>query len=297
MAGIKNTYQVVAKHHVHPWYSWALMAAAIGFTVGVAYVANQNAQFDSSQAAMRPMLRATEGGVNALPASADQTFIFDELVQNWTIEHGGVAPVEVVIQPATMIIRAGEQNDSVKLGEKVAFLFSQPAQQQAVRRYLRTLREPYDVYFASGANARGYLISPDDWRNTDFQSFANGPDKTALGAITVVQNMCKCNLAGTVGYKDKSATITMNSEKVPTSCNTNSDGNAYCVGFCEGVAKGAAATTVGAEIDPPGNNPTKEEVAKFMKQMEAYLAEATIVYDSLGNTSTCATNGATAKGK
>ncbi len=51
MAGIKNTYQVVAKRHVHPWYSWALMAAAIGFTVGVAYVANQNAAFTSSSAA------------------------------------------------------------------------------------------------------------------------------------------------------------------------------------------------------------------------------------------------------
>ncbi len=50
VAGIKNTYQVVAKRHIHPWYSWAVMAAAIGFTVGVAYVANQNASFSASQA-------------------------------------------------------------------------------------------------------------------------------------------------------------------------------------------------------------------------------------------------------
>ena len=57
MKGIKNTYQVVAKRHVHPWYGWALMAAAIGFTMGVAYVANQNAQFDASRAA-RPCLSA-----------------------------------------------------------------------------------------------------------------------------------------------------------------------------------------------------------------------------------------------
>jgi hypothetical protein len=52
LAGLKNTYQAVAKRHVHPWYTWAILAVAIGFTVGVAYVANQNAQFDSSQAAI-----------------------------------------------------------------------------------------------------------------------------------------------------------------------------------------------------------------------------------------------------
>jgi hypothetical protein len=51
LAGLKHTYQVVAKRHVHPWYTWAILAAAIGFTVGVAYVANKNVQFDESQAA------------------------------------------------------------------------------------------------------------------------------------------------------------------------------------------------------------------------------------------------------
>jgi hypothetical protein len=51
LAGIKHTYQVVAKRHVHPWYTWAILAAAIGFTVGVAYVSNKNVQFDESQAA------------------------------------------------------------------------------------------------------------------------------------------------------------------------------------------------------------------------------------------------------
>ena len=50
--GVNNTYQVIAKRHVHHWYSWALMASAIGFTVGVAYVANQGGQFDASQAAI-----------------------------------------------------------------------------------------------------------------------------------------------------------------------------------------------------------------------------------------------------
>jgi len=41
LAGIKNTYHVVAVRHVHPWYSWALLAAAIGFSIGVAYVVMQ----------------------------------------------------------------------------------------------------------------------------------------------------------------------------------------------------------------------------------------------------------------
>jgi hypothetical protein len=54
MKGIKHTYQAVAVRHVHPWYSWALMATAIGFAMGVAYVANQYAQFDASQAAKLP---------------------------------------------------------------------------------------------------------------------------------------------------------------------------------------------------------------------------------------------------
>ncbi len=48
--GIKGAYQVVAKRHVHPWYSWGLMAMAIGFSVGVVYVANQNVQFTPSRA-------------------------------------------------------------------------------------------------------------------------------------------------------------------------------------------------------------------------------------------------------
>jgi hypothetical protein len=39
LAGIKHTYHTVAVRHVHPWYSWALMAAAIGFAIGAAYLA------------------------------------------------------------------------------------------------------------------------------------------------------------------------------------------------------------------------------------------------------------------
>jgi hypothetical protein len=50
LAGIKNTYKLVAVKHVRPWYSWALIAVAIGFATGVAYVANQHAQFDASRA-------------------------------------------------------------------------------------------------------------------------------------------------------------------------------------------------------------------------------------------------------
>ena len=50
VAGLNNTYTVVAKRHIHPWYSWALFAATIGFAVGALYVANQNLQFNASHA-------------------------------------------------------------------------------------------------------------------------------------------------------------------------------------------------------------------------------------------------------
>ena len=62
VAGIQNTYQVVAKRHVHHWYSWAILASVIGFTIGVAYVANQNAKFDASHTMVEPT--GTEGLIN-----------------------------------------------------------------------------------------------------------------------------------------------------------------------------------------------------------------------------------------
>ena len=53
--GVKEAYVFVGVRHVHPWYSWALMAAAIGFVVGVGYVANRQGSFDESQAAKMPL--------------------------------------------------------------------------------------------------------------------------------------------------------------------------------------------------------------------------------------------------
>ncbi len=71
VAGIKNTYQVVAKRHVHPWYSWALLAAAIGFTVGVAYVANQNAKFEAGHAEEMVASSAYADAVNQMNAGRE----------------------------------------------------------------------------------------------------------------------------------------------------------------------------------------------------------------------------------
>ena len=48
--GIKNTYEAVAVRHIHPWYSWALFAAVLGFALGAAYVANRAGQFTLSSA-------------------------------------------------------------------------------------------------------------------------------------------------------------------------------------------------------------------------------------------------------
>lgn len=42
LAGLKHTYKVMAVRHVHPWYSWGLMAAALGFAVGAMHVASQS---------------------------------------------------------------------------------------------------------------------------------------------------------------------------------------------------------------------------------------------------------------
>ena len=48
--GLKHTYQAVAVRHVHPWWTWALLAIVIGFAVGTVYVANQSGQFEKSSA-------------------------------------------------------------------------------------------------------------------------------------------------------------------------------------------------------------------------------------------------------
>ena len=65
LKGVKSAYVFVAVRHVHPWYSWALMAAAIGFAVGVGYVANRNVQFDESNA-MTEMRRAGSDSSQAI---------------------------------------------------------------------------------------------------------------------------------------------------------------------------------------------------------------------------------------
>ncbi len=68
VAGLAQSYQVVAKRHIHPWYSWAILAIVIGFTVGVAYVANQGAELTSSSA-------ATQGHQWVVPENADGFFV------------------------------------------------------------------------------------------------------------------------------------------------------------------------------------------------------------------------------
>lgn len=51
VSGLAKDFTIVGRHRVHSWYAWAIVGIVFGMALGIIYVANRSAQFDSSQAA------------------------------------------------------------------------------------------------------------------------------------------------------------------------------------------------------------------------------------------------------
>lgn len=52
MKDIKSDFVVQGTHRVHNWYAFAIIGIVFGLAVGIIYVANRNAKFDASKAAV-----------------------------------------------------------------------------------------------------------------------------------------------------------------------------------------------------------------------------------------------------
>lgn len=50
VADLHNDFVAVGKHHVHGWYSWAVVGVCLGVLIGIAYVANNTGKFVPSMA-------------------------------------------------------------------------------------------------------------------------------------------------------------------------------------------------------------------------------------------------------
>ena len=51
VSDIQKDFKLVGAQRVHSWYAWAIVGIVFGMALGIVYVANRSAQFDSSQAA------------------------------------------------------------------------------------------------------------------------------------------------------------------------------------------------------------------------------------------------------
>ena len=122
MKDIKSDFVVQGTHRVHNWYAYAIIGIVLGMAIGIIYVANRNAKFSASDAAMMPPTYETTSQYTA-PMEGDTT-VFDRFLSIWQEEHGGQTPENVIVRPGTLIIREGENNDTVQLGDPQMFQFS-----------------------------------------------------------------------------------------------------------------------------------------------------------------------------
>lgn len=230
MKGIKNTYQVVAKRHVHPWYSWALMAAAIGFTVGVAYVANLNAQFDQMHAAAPG--RSIE--------SMNKSTAIMQLLKTQNIE-SRIENIE--IQRGVVNIVDGLENDTVTLGAKQPFNYLPDQKNESLLAALSALSKvgaTYEIIVnESTSGRRGFLVFTDRAKlaKTDFTNY-NIKGESPSETVTKQPDMCTCDISGKMTLmktQEQNGKTTTTDEEFPINykekigkCTTNAD----CVKSC-----------------------------------------------------------------
>lgn len=129
LSGISHTYKVVAKRHVHPWYSWALLAASLGFAIGVTYVANQKGKFDASMAARIPEQYSEQRVVERLFDLSYREF--NEIFPNIT---SGAATLTIKSEKKNFDLGAPQQKTALKA--------------QLVR--LEAVKTPYELSIAKG---------------------------------------------------------------------------------------------------------------------------------------------------
>ncbi len=138
LAGLKNTYRAVAVRHVHPWYSWAILSATMGFVVGVAYVANQQAQFQESDAAMMPSIQDVD------------------FAQRRPTQKDGREITDLTYQEFKGVMNQLDKSQPVKLiNGKKTFLFDlknpqKATEMKAMADRLEKSQTPYEISLSSG---------------------------------------------------------------------------------------------------------------------------------------------------
>lgn len=190
LKGVKNAYVFVAVRHVHPWYSWALMAAAIGFAVGVGYVANRNVQFDASQAA----------APNRAIESMNSPMAVMQLLKAYNTENR----IETLaIQRGVLNIVDGPENDSVILSEKQPYSYSADQKNEPLLTAMTAFSNigaTYELLINdSTVGRRGFLVFTDGMKlgKSDFANYSAGREAPATTA-TKKPNLCSCDVSGKI---------------------------------------------------------------------------------------------------
>lgn len=282
---IKSDYVIQGAHRIHNWYAFAIIGIVFGMAVGIIYVANRNAQFNASNAAMTPTYETTSQ-YTAPMATEDNAVVLDAVVKRYSDEHGETLPETVTIIPVTKYeIQPGENNDTVELGETREWPFSTSFEQETVRNFVKGLLIGYDIYLGtekdgwitiSDASARDPKLNSDIYNNLAQGMFTTDQGKSV---VYISVPVCTCP-AMTVSYKDKDGDKPSTANKNPV-CNKKDD---QCVALCGAIAKNELKNffVPPVTISPPPLSlidPEKKyekAVKKYDSDVAAYLADAKV---------------------
>lgn len=255
VADLQKDFVAVGKHHVHGWYAWAIVGIVLGMAVGILYVANQNAQFNASNASMMPNPAITAQYTAPAITVKGTLEIYKDLAEKFKEENNGRLPDVITVRPAELVTKEGEGNDSLALGEPRTFLMQNELGIRELEMYLgqfNSLNNLADVIFGNQSNSQGYVIFPRNLdQGTDFaQTFAVSGQATGGSSNTtkVVPNLCVFNLIAkfTVDGKEYEVPVKTDPEvgngKSAKACTPGSDGNQVC--FEAAVDAGVTAARV-----------------------------------------------------
>lgn len=289
---ISKDFMVRGNHRIHHWYAYAIIGVVLGMAGVMLYIANQNGQFEASQAA-KPRGTAIVNRPGAMVNAEKSTLaIYKVLAEEYKREHGNKLPEKMIVRTAEFNDSAVEMGDTFALGASRVFMTATPQGVKQLEDYLSqftSLNKLADVIFGSTVKAQGYVIVPNNLaKGTDFAAtlsasgqIINAPPNVA----TVTKNLCSYDFTGdfTIGGESYHVTL-FPKDKSAYSCTPGADGDKSCQGeagsmYASGAYYRAAQAAIIAhdKENPNGKYYPEDEISGTAKNVI--------------NKSKCATNG------
>jgi hypothetical protein len=250
---ISKDFMVRGNHRIHHWYAYAIIGVVLGMAGVMLYIANQNGQFEASQAA-KPRGAAIVNRPGAVVKNEVDTAVFDTYL-NLAKEEGKKVTMVRVKPLLDFQVIPGDDNDIVRLGGMVVFKLGTPAQLKTLKTFLMNQKFGYDFAFNTDATDKQWHLTyniPLPTMADANAGLAQGTilvDNTGQKVIAAKERSCTCGAYTLIAKFDAKDTgreiIEMSTSSKPT-CNskTADKGATQCLSWCTAVAKTDQGPTV-----------------------------------------------------